>query len=304
MEKMLSQLLNFAAIVEQGSMTGAAALLGASKSSVSKKLKQLENAIDLQLFHREHKKLSLTDAGHHIYQQCQHLTDHHAAVISQVESIKAIPSGTLRINITTALGEYFSHSLLPAFQKQYPRIHLHLKVSDSLPAHADDNFDITIRVMSKHYNDLVAHKITHIESLICATPRYLAQQQALTHPDTLAQHNCLLWESEELGILRQWQLQHQQTQHTLQVSVDGDFQSNHLPSLRAAALNHRGIAYLPKYLIQSDIKAGRLTPLFSDFSNTSTALYGLFPPQKQKPRKLEVFLDFMQAYFSQSGSCL
>ncbi|NRB42680.1 MAG: LysR family transcriptional regulator [Pseudomonadales bacterium] len=297
MEKTLNQLLSFAAIVEQGSITKAALFLGASKSSVSKKLRILEQTLALQLFHREHKKLTLTDAGKSIYQQCEDLTSQTTVIKHQVEAIKEIPSGSLHINISSALGEYFSRTILPDFQRAYPEISIHLSVTDSQADFSEACFDVAIRVMSNRYNDLSAKKLGKIESIICAAPRYLENQTLAVTTDTLSRHNCLLWESEESGVLKQWRLQHRDDREDLIIPVHGDFHSNHLPSLKATLLCGRGIAFLPRYLISAELDRGQLTTLFNEYSNTSTALYAFFTPQRQKPKKLQVLLDFLQQYF-------
>ncbi|NRB42353.1 MAG: LysR family transcriptional regulator [Pseudomonadales bacterium] len=297
-DKNIQDLLNFAAIVEQGSMTEAAVFLGSNKSSVSKKLVRLEGALGLQLMHREHKKLSLTDAGRSVYRQCQAITGISDLVSNEVESLKELPSGKVCINITSALGEFFNRYILPEFQQAYPDITIHMKVSDAIPDLNKQGFDITIRVMSSQYNDLVARKLADITSIMCAAPDYLNQLDTLPTPETLAQHNCLLWESEEHGVLKKWQLQRQRSDEIISIPVQGNFHCNHLPSLKAAVLSGRGIAYLPQYLIQEELDSGALIPLFTEYSNTTTALYALFPPHKQKPRKLQVLLDYLQQYFA------
>lgn len=142
----LQRLAIFAAVVEAGSFTAAAAALGQTKAVVSFNVKQLENELGVSLLARSTRRLSLTDAGERFYQRSLQLLQEAENVLDDVRRDHHGLSGVLRITSTPEYGALVVAPALAAFSRQHPRLRIQ-HVSSSY--HADlisERFDVAIRL--------------------------------------------------------------------------------------------------------------------------------------------------------------
>jgi DNA-binding transcriptional LysR family regulator len=126
--------------------------------------------------------------------------------------------------------------------------------------------------------------------LVCASPDYWQQHGHPQQPSDLDRYNCLLY--TQSPNFDHWQFI-DKAGHNLSVAVSGNLRSNDGALLLNAVITGQGILFGPNFMFDEHIKSGRLVPTLTDFYNSSTALYAVYPSSKFVSPKLRVFIDFL-----------
>lgn len=265
----LQRLAIFAAVVEAGSFTAAAAALGQTKAVVSFNVKQLENELGVSLLARSTRRLSLTDAGERFYQRSQQLLQEAENVLDDVRRDHHGLSGVLRITSTPEYGAQVVAPALAAFSRQHPRLRIQ-HVSSSY--HADlisERFDVAIRLGQLADSSHRAALIDSFAIFPVASPDYLAEQPIHSLTD-LAQAQWIA--HSRLSSPLSWQVVTPQREAVLfKVADAATLTGDSAAALLAFALHGAGVALLPAWLTQPDIDAGRLQRLLPDHRFPSRA---------------------------------
>ena len=136
----------FKAVVEAGSLTAAADLLGQTRAVVSFNLKRLEAELGVTLLTRNTRQLALTDAGERFYLRCTRVLEEAQLAVEEARSEHAQLKGTLRITTTVEYALAVVAPAVEAFRSQHPDLNIHLSTSST---HADlisERFDVAIRL--------------------------------------------------------------------------------------------------------------------------------------------------------------
>ncbi|TNV13121.1 LysR family transcriptional regulator [Buttiauxella sp. B2] len=290
----LQRLTIFVAVVEAGSFTTAASLLGLSKAVVSFNIKQLEAESGVSLLVRSTRRLSLTDAGERFYPRCQHLLEEAQNLLDDVQRDHQGLSGVLRITSTPEYGSQVVVPALAAFSLEHPQLRIQ-HVSSSY--HADliaERFDIAIRLGHLADSNHRAAPIDSFAILPVATPAYLAK-----HPvENLAQLAQATWLAHSrLSSPLSWQVTTPEHQAILfDVEKPPAIVADSAAALLAFALEGAGVALLPEWLVRPAITAGELQVLLSHYQFPRQSIYALYPNTRHVPEKVRVFIDFFQAW--------
>jgi DNA-binding transcriptional LysR family regulator len=158
-------------------------------------------------------------------------------------------------------------------------------------------FDLGIRIGQQQDASLAQHPLGMIESWLCASPNYLQQAGVPITPQDLTKHNCLLWQPRERMAWREWVLDKNGKSH--RINVRGNFISNDSLALREATRNHGGIALLPLYAIQDDIRQGILIRVLDDHQTLPFPLTIVYSHRQVLSSKLRVFIEFIEMAFAE-----
>jgi len=131
----------FVAIVETGSIIQASLKLNYSAPAVSKQLTKLEHSLQVQLFHRSHKKLEITEAGKRLYPKCKSILSSISQAEDELLAEHEAVSGTITITLSKALCSSRIFSVLSAFTVKYPQIQFDIRFSDHLEDLHNENID-------------------------------------------------------------------------------------------------------------------------------------------------------------------
>lgn len=175
----MSKLANyrvFVAIVETGSIMQAALKLNYSAPAVSKQLTKLEQSLQVQLFHRSHKKLEITEAGKRFYPRCKSIL---ASIYQAEDELLAEDdaiNGTISITLSKALARSKIFDVLSGFTAKYPQVRFNIRFSDNLEDLHDENLDFAFRLGKlPDSNHMIAIPLIETQLVACATPGYLEQ---------------------------------------------------------------------------------------------------------------------------------
>ena len=287
-------LRTFLAVVTEGSFVGGARKLMISPALASKYVGELESQLGVRLLNRTTRSLSVTELGE-VY------VDRSRYVLEQYDEMQSItkaggskePQGELRLTAPAAFGESYLVQAISVFLLKYPEISVDLDITDEKVDLVSQGIDLAIRDGALEDSSLVCKRLLPARNFICAAPEYLRERGTPTHPLELKMHSCILdsnsdnrnvWSIEIDGRIQN-------------VRVSGGFAVNSLKSVHAYTLEGAGIAKLPDYCVDLDLKAGRLERILKDFSTPRHAMYAIYPHGQYLPSKVRLFIDFIAAYF-------
>jgi DNA-binding transcriptional LysR family regulator len=175
---------------DSGSFTAAAKVLNLTPAAVSRNVAALEAHLQVRLFNRTTRQLSLTEEGRAFVDQARSgLAALEAAASMATQGLQA--KGLVRVNCSVGFGRRFVLPLLPAFFEQHPDVQLDLSLNDQPVDLVRERFDVGIRGGSQPPDGMVARKICNITSMLVASPRYLRAHGTPQHYSELAGHHLL-----------------------------------------------------------------------------------------------------------------
>lgn len=291
-----SEMQAFVTAVSCQGFSAAARQMGLSPSAVSKQITRLENRLAVRLLNRTTRKISLTEAGRSYYQRCIEIIDELEVIEQGITQFGHEPKGLLKINCSAGFAKHVLLSMLSDFQEQYPKLEVELQLTGQAIDLVQEGVDVAIRFGVLADTSLVARRLGEFPRIICATPDYLQREGEISSPEQLQKHNCLRLSTSEL--FNQWALSREGNKHLL--SVTGNFITDNVEILHDYCLSGAGVARLASFMVEEDIKAGRLVPLLQDYVTDKQVINALYPHRKYLPAKVKVFLDFITPYFTLS----
>ena len=279
----------FVTVVECGSFSLASQKLGLSKSAVSKRITLLEQSLGIQLLHRTTRSLSLTEAGARYFDYVRPAVKLAADGLDAISELQQAPQGNLRIAAPMVFGRLHIAPLIPEFLRRYPKIQLQMQMDDKTTDLIAGGFDLAIRIGELPDSSLIARKIAPCLSVICASPEYLARQSVPHTPQQLSQHNCLFYSYFRDGV--EWTFL--SPQGPTRIQPNGNYQVNNSDVIHQATLDGLGIANLPRFMVDTDLQAGRQQALLADQPLPEHGIYAVYPQRKHLPTKVNVLIEFL-----------
>ncbi|MBV4493079.1 LysR family transcriptional regulator [Pseudomonas oryzicola] len=286
----LNGILAFVKTAESLSFVNAARAMGISASAVGKNVARLEASLNVRLFQRSTRKVSLTAEGQLFYERCRRILDDLQEAEAMLCHAIQAPRGRLRVSLPT-IGYRFLLPLMPAFREAYPEIELEMDFNDHLVDLIDDGFDVVIRSGALADSRLMSRKLGPFRFVLCAAPAYLARKG---RPQTLAdleRHDCLRYRFVTTGKIMDWSL-----------STDPEFTQLRLPTVLTlnnmeavlmAAVDGHGIAYMPDFLVRESVRAGAVESLLDAHTSDQGQFWALWPSSRHLSPKIRVFVDFI-----------
>jgi DNA-binding transcriptional LysR family regulator len=280
----------FARVIELGSFVRAAERLGMSTSACSRHLAELEAHLDTRLLNRTTRRLSLTESGQAFYERCvQVLADleeaEHAAAASG-----ARPRGTLRLTCGISFGTRHLAPLVAAFAARHAEVQFDVQLSDRFVDLVEEGFDLAIRIGEAPGQNLIARRLGETRAVPCAAPGYLRAHGAPAVPADLARHACLTY--EYLSPRNVWRFRDRDgKEHAVRVA--GPVHANNGDLLAAAAVEGIGILMEPDFIVDADLRSGRLVRVLADYAAPTTGIYAVYPSRRHLSAKVRAFVDFL-----------
>ncbi|MGH1389082.1 MAG: LysR family transcriptional regulator [Aeromonas jandaei] len=272
----------FATVVEQGSFTRAAELMGMPKSSVSQKISRLETQLGVRLLQRTTRRLSLTPQGEVYVEHCQGLLTLARSANLAMARLRSAPAGRVRITAPEATGTLLLGRILAEFRALYPEVVLELTLSDEQLDLVGEGYDLALRAAPLKDSSLICRRIGQVPRHLVAAPAYLAAHGMPQQLSDLGRYACLvhsalpLWPLQEGG----WRPQ-------------GACISNSLLALRELTINEGGIALLPHHVCEGDLASGRLQKVLPELAVPPNPFYLIYPSREHLAPALRTLMDFV-----------
>lgn len=182
------KLKTFHAAAATGSLTAAADKLSISQSAVSRQITALEEFLEMPLFHRHARGLTLTEQGQILFKTADDVAVQIARVQSNVIDSRQKPQGKLRVSSPISLGSNWLPSVLPEFLETYPDIDVQLILEDSEHDLSSFDVDCALRPWPSTKGDVIQRKLGQITQSLYASHQYLSDHGAPTSAKDLDNH--------------------------------------------------------------------------------------------------------------------
>lgn len=286
----LSDIAVFVHVVRSGSFTAAAEKLGLSKSVVSKYVTRLEDRLGARLLNRTTRRLSLTEVGQAFFERSQRALDEIEEAETEVSRLQGEPRGELRLSSPMSFGILHVAPLLPAFQARYPDLTVDMVLDDRKTDLVDEGFDLAIRIGELPDSSLVARRLGPCRHVVCGSPEYFARNGVPQSPEDLAEYPALTYRYQDAPA--EWRLVDVDGNYH-QVTINSRLQMNNSLALREALLKGAGLTLTPTFVVGSEIKAGLLMAVLTEYRAMEVSIYAVYPQRKHLSPKVRAFIDFL-----------
>lgn len=277
----------FVQVVQSASFTAAAKQLGLPKSTVSRRVAQLEAQLGVRLLHRTTRKLSLTDAGELYFSRASGVIMELEAAERDVLTMQASPRGRLRI---TAPADFSSlAAVVSRFQSAHPEVEVFASMTQRRVDLVGEGFDLALRAGPLDDSTLIARRLAMLRSGLYASPDYLAAHGEPTDTGGLSGHRLVLFSRRDNRGM--WTLFDASGEATV-VAVDAALAGDDYAYVHNAVLSGAGIGLLPFFIGQPSVAAGTLRRVLPGIEGPHAPLNAVYPSPQHLTPKVRAFIDF------------
>lgn len=276
----------FVKVVQAGSFSAAARLLGLPTSTVSNRVATLEKRLGVTLLQRTTRRLKLTEVGELYYQHASaglgHMIDAEAAVTESTGE----PKGLLRVTAPADIGDQLLANIVNQMRRDYPKVSIDMVLMNHYVDLVAEGVDVAIRTGALKDSSLIAKTAGVAQWVPFTSPDYLKAAPTPDLPQDLRHHCCLQF--TPLG-KESWTLKGKDSSVT--VPMAGQVLINDIRVIRSMALAGAGVALLPMYLCRDDCTAGRLVRVLPEWHAKADPVHIVYPRQRFMAPKLRAFID-------------
>lgn len=272
----------FAAVVQVGSFTRAAAQMGVTQSALSQTVRSLERRLDLKLLNRTTRSVSPTEAGERLYRTAGPRFADIEAELAVLGELRGKPVGTIRITATEhAVRTLIWPRLLPWLPK-YPDIKIEVSSDNRFIDIVAERFDIGVRLGGDVAKDMIAVRMApDMRLVVVGSPGYFRRYPRPRVPQDLTGHDCIGLRLPSHGGLLPWEFKRRGK--SLNAHVSGRLVFNSGEMVVAAALSGHGLAWVPDDAVAAHVAAGRLLTVLDDWSQTFPGYHAYYATRSASP---------------------
>ena len=283
----------FIKVVDSGSFSAAARLMGVSKAYVSQQVSKLEERLGARLLQRSTRKLSLTEVGERFYKQTEHILADLDEAEAEVATLQASPKGQLKINAPHLFGRLFIVPALAEMRRNYPDLTIEVDFSSRKVDLIEEGFDLSIELGQRSTSNHYAKKLCSTRFLLCASPSYVDKFGQPEQPTDLQNHQGLVF--VERGLTRPWRLQ--STDELVEIKPPCHWRGNDGYGLLQAALEGIGIAYLPDYYLKQHFEDGSLIEIMPSWTLLERDVSIVYQQRRHISSKVSLAIETLQEFF-------
>ena len=281
----------FVRIVEAGSLSAAAAQMGATQPTVSRRLQALERSLGVRLLQRSTHAMRLTVDGERCFERAKDLLENWASFESDLRGAGEEPEGILRVVVPHAFGQELLVKLLADFLHRHPRVTVEWLLHDDARNFIAAGIDCAIQVGEVHDPAVVAIKVAEVPRIVVAAPSLLQEAAVPEHADDLAG---LPWLAFRTFYRNEVVLTHAASGETQRIPIHPRISTDSLYALRTAAVLGIGACVASAWLLADDLAAGRLVQLTPEWHAATMPVYLVYPYAQHYPARLRRFVEAMR----------
>ena len=283
-------LRTFVRIVDTGSLSAAATHLGTTQPTIGPRLQALERLFGLHLLQRSTHQMMLTEDGQRCYAHARSLVEEWDAIQADLRGEADEPQGRLRVVVPHAFGQAQLLEPMLQFLARYPQVSLEWILDDEPPNFIADAIDCAIRVGPVTEPQLVAVHLADVPRIVIAAPAVVGDGDP-ADPDRLPS---LPWIALTKYYREHLTLLPADQGPALRVDIQPRLLTGNLFVARQAAVAGLGAAVVSSWLVEADLREGRLVQLVPGWEAPSLPVYLVFPSSRQMPSRLRAFIDAMK----------
>ncbi|HNR11191.1 MAG TPA: LysR family transcriptional regulator [Nitrosomonas europaea] len=284
----------FVRVVEAGSISAAADRMDVAKSVVSRRLKELEEHLGVELFHRTTRQMNLTDSGRAFYQQSVRILADVLEAEHATSQSHGRLKGHLKVAVPLSFGLMHLGAAISTFLQTHPDIEFDLDFNDRQVDLLAEGFDLAIRIANLPDSSLIARRLAPIQAVMCASPAYLERMGTPQAPEELIRHRCLVYNL--VSHSDNWNV-YGTTGELIKTRIIPYFKASNGEFLRDAAVDGLGIVLLPTFIVYREIERGALIPILTGYHYAQLAAYAIYPQTRHLSQRVRAFVDFLSQRF-------
>ncbi|OCH33466.1 LysR family transcriptional regulator [Aliivibrio fischeri] len=286
-------------VIDSGSFTQAATNLGMTKSTVSRKLAELEEHLGVKLITRSTRKLGLTQEGEIFYQASVKVLDIMQQTELELTANQNLIRGHLNLAMPVEIGHNVMSDYINSFLKRYPEVSINLEMTNREVDIIGDGIDLYVQIGEINDSSLIARTIDFSERIIAASPEYLNNYGYIQTPEDLqAPHHQI----RVVNAVKVPNLYFNQVDKAIRVNLPYRLKVNTVTACKSACLSGLGIASLPEFICREHINNGELVRILPDWDLPRVAISLVFPQNKLLPKRLRAFIDHVLERFESKNA--
>ena len=291
---------SFVRSAETGSFSAAARMLGLTPAAVSKNVAMLERQLNVRLFQRSTRRLSLTEAGERFLSEVGTGLETVQMALANASRNQGKPSGTLKVSVAYAFGQNYLLPLMPQFLAEYPDIQPDWRFENRQVDLINEGLDVAIGGGIELSLGVVARELARPHMIVVASPQFLQQRKIPKTPVDIQDWPAIVRRSSNSGRIQPWELFNQHNEREL-VEIKAQLILNDPEAICQAAAMNLGIAFVPVPHAQPYLQAGTLIRLLPKWYCDVGPLAIYFSSAKLLPAKTRVFVDFIVDHFKKEN---
>lgn len=290
-----NDLILFAHVVDAGSFSRAAERAGLPKSTLSRRITQLENTLGERLLARTTRRLTVSEFGERILEHARRLQEETLAASALAAHRQGMPRGLLRVSMPPDFVELDLTQVLLQFASTYPEVRLELDLSSRRVDLLAERFDLAIRAATRLPDDatLVARKLCDMQMGLYASPAYLSRYGMPAQPDEMLSRHVGLRLIAGSGEAMPWRLSNGTAQW--EGMPEGPLAVNSISLQRDLALHGLGIVGLSDRFVRQFLEQGQLKRVLPDWQLPAATLWCVTPGRRLLPTRTRVFIEMLRS---------
>jgi LysR family transcriptional regulator, regulator for bpeEF and oprC len=297
----LGSILAFVRVAELGSFAKAAKGLGVSSSAVSKSVARLEDRLELRLFQRTTRALSLTEEGRLFFQTCNKVLAELDEAEQSLRERATTPSGVLKVEFPAALGRLKIVPALGTLTRKYPALRIEASFEDRLTDVVDAGLDAVVRIGEPRDSQLMVRRVGTVRYIVCAAPSYIEAYGKPHSPDDLGRFACIRRVQHGASTYATWKFASPQDGSHFEREVAGTLSFDSNDAIVDAGLAGDGLVQLHTYMAEPYLQSGRLVLLLAEYAADGPPISVLFPSNRYITPKVRGFIDFIASVLNENG---
>ena len=281
---------SFVRVAERGSLSAVARELGVGQSTITRHLRELEEAVGVPLLSRTTRRVTMTDEGSRYYASSVQILRLVEQAGDEARGTRGAAAGTIRISCTAAMGVLHVSRLLFVFQERYPDIGVDLSLTDERIDLVREGVDIALRLGPLTDSSMKLRSLGQSQRLLVAAPDYLAARGRPAAPRDLAGHEGIRMSniagSDMLALRGPDGESHE-------VPFGGRFRVDHGLAAREALVAGRGIASAHLWLVGDLLAAGKLEAILPHYVPPPVPFSMLIVPERAGIARVRLLVDFL-----------
>jgi DNA-binding transcriptional LysR family regulator len=293
----LRDLAAFVAVARTRNFRRAAIQQRVSVSSLSQRLRDMEERLGVRLMNRTTRSVGLTEAGELLLARVGPAMHDVGEALDQVRGLRGVPSGRLRINAPPPAIDLVLAPMVGPFLKEYPQIDLEIVSDTSFVDIVATGFDAGVRYGEHLAQDMIAVSLGEPQRYaVVASPQYVAQHGRPKHPEDLLGHVAIRTRFGS-GAMPDWEFE--KAGRVVKVAPPGRLIATYPGLARRAAFD--GVGFWPTFegYVREDVKSGALVSVLDDWCAPFPGPFLYYPSCRQPPPALAAFVAFVAEWRKQ-----
>ncbi|WP_395678936.1 LysR family transcriptional regulator [Inquilinus sp.] len=291
----LDRMRSFIRVAERGSLSAVARELRVGQSTITRHLRELEEAVGVPLLSRTTRRVTLTDEGRRYHADCVQILRLVEQAGDEARAARGAAAGTIRISCSAALGVRQVSWLVFAFQDRHPGIGVDLSLTDERVDLVREGVDIALRLGPLTDSSMKLRPLGRSRRLMAASPAYLAARGRPSVPQDLAGHEGIrmtnIAGSDTLVLDGPDGERHA-------VPFGGRFRIDHGLAAREALIAGRGIAPAHRWLVDDVLADGRVEVILPGWEPPPVPLSLLIVPERAGIARVRLLVEFLAEHIA------